>query len=101
MATKVTWLRAALDDLDNVLGFIEKQSPTYATIVGESIIAAVEDLALFPLMGPQVRERDEGDLRQRLVYRYRVIYRVKPDRVEIVGIVHGSRPLPGDIIDRR
>ncbi len=33
------------------------------------------------------------DLRERVVGHYRVIYRTKPDAVEIVTIIHGARLL--------
>jgi len=50
-------------------------------------------LAAFPRMGHKVPEFDDDDVRELLVYSYRVIYRVEPDRVVIAAITHGKRIL--------
>jgi plasmid stabilization system protein ParE len=45
-------------------------------------------LSLFP---PEYRR---PDLRELIFQNYRIVYRVKPDVVEIAAIVHGARLFP-------
>jgi plasmid stabilization system protein ParE len=40
-----------------------------------------------------VPELGDPEIRERFVYSYRVIYRLEPDRLLIVAVVHGRRLL--------
>jgi plasmid stabilization system protein ParE len=64
------WLPAALDDLDEIAAHIAKDSPRYAGIVAEKILAAARDLADFPRMGGIVPRWDDENYRQRIIYNY-------------------------------
>ena len=45
-------------------------------------------------MGRRVPEnRGEDEIRELLFQNYRIIYRVVPDRIEIITVLHGSRDL--------
>ena len=46
------------------------------------------------MMGRIVPEYEQDDLKERIFQNYRIVYRVKPEAVEIVAIVHGARLLP-------
>jgi len=50
-------------------------------------------LAQFPRAGHKVREFDDEDVRELLVYSYRIIYRLNPDEVLIAAVIHGKRIL--------
>jgi toxin ParE1/3/4 len=100
MAHEIVWLRAALDDLDEIAGYIARNSPHYAGVVVEKIRASSRDLATFPRMGSIVGDWDDESYRQRLIYDYRLIYRVRADRVEILAVIHGARRLPPAIRNR-
>ena len=94
MDHQVIWLRGALDDLDDIAAYIAKDSPAAASKVVEKIRDASRDLAMFPLMGPRVREWDDDNYRQRIIYSYRLIYRVSTNRITILAVWHGARLLP-------
>ena len=96
---QVVWLPAALDDLDGIADYIAADSPRYAAAVVERFKAASRDLARFPRIGPRVREWDDDSYRQRIIYSYRLIYRLRDDRVEILAVIHGARLLPDDLRD--
>jgi len=100
MAHEVVWLRAALNDLDAIGEYIAASSPRYASIVVSRLIAASRDLSRFPLMGSPVPEWEADEFRQRIVYNYRLIYRVKGSRVEILAVLHGARQLPEEYKER-
>ena len=100
MAEKIVWLRAAVADLEAIVQYISLSSPDYAAIVAQAVLDGAEDLLRFPHIGPRVPEWDRDDLRQRLVYNYRLIYRIVGQRIEILSIIHGARTLPDAHKDR-
>ena len=103
MAHAIIWLLQAAQDLQGISDYIRAQSPAYADLMIERILDAVEDLGNFPNMGPRVTGvRHKGVLlRQLLVGPYRVIYRLKYDRVIILGVIHGARDLRKAMRGRR
>jgi toxin ParE1/3/4 len=101
MAEKIVWLRAAVADLEAICEYISLSSPDYAAIVAQAVLDTTDDLLRFPRMGPRVPEWDRDDLRQRLVYNYRLIYRIAGERIEILSIIHGARILPESYKDRQ
>ena len=58
-----------------------------------AILSSAARLAEFPLSGRSVRMARRADVREILVFRYRVIYQVLPGRVEIVDVRHAARRL--------
>ena len=97
---QVVWLSAALDDLDAIAEYISADSPRYAAAVVERFKSASRDLLRFPRMGPVVPEWNDESYRQRIIYSYRLIYRIRQDRVEILAVIHGARLLPEDLRNR-
>lgn len=90
---QVRWTRRALDDLDAIFAYIALDSPAIADAFARRIVASTRRLADFPLLGRMVPEANRADLREVLVRGYRVIYRVKPDLVEVLTVQHGARQL--------
>jgi plasmid stabilization system protein ParE len=56
---------------------------------GRGVVAA----AAFPLIGRQVPEADDETMREILYSKYRIVYRVEPDRILILMVIHGARDL--------
>jgi addiction module RelE/StbE family toxin len=95
MACEVAWLRDAVSDLEEIGDYIARNSPSYSTVVVKTLYNAAIDLAQFPRMGRRVPEWDDDRYRERIVYSYRLIYRiVSDDRVEVLAYLHGARLLP-------
>jgi addiction module RelE/StbE family toxin len=93
MAHRVTWSRRALQDLEAIAEYIAADSQTYAGIVVKKIVSQTKLLRQFPRVGHKVPEFDEEDLREVIVYSYRIIYRVNAGEVLIAAVVHGKRTL--------
>ena len=91
MAHKVIWAPRALAALEEIVEYIAKQSPANAASVAQRIVAATDRLADFPRMGRIVPEFNREDIREVIVFRYRIIYRVRQDSVQLLDIVHGAR----------
>jgi len=90
---ELEWTNLALDDLENIRDYIGKDSPYYAKQFIERIFDAAENLQDHPKIGRPVPETDRDDVRELIFQSYRIIYRTKPDRVQIVTVIHGSRDL--------
>lgn len=89
---KIVWSDPAVSDLEAIWEHIARDSPHYARRVVARLLEAVEPLADLPNMGRRVPEAAEPtDLRELIVYDYRIIYRPAAERVEILTVVHGSR----------
>lgn len=91
---KIEWTAPAVDDLTGVRDYIARDSELYAGRFVGRILDAVEKLAAFPKMGRRVPEAEEQEeLREILFQSYRIIYRLKPEKVQILSVLHGSRDL--------
>jgi addiction module RelE/StbE family toxin len=101
---QIEWTDPALDDLEAIRDYIGNDSPHYARQFVERVFAVVEKLQDHPHIGRPVSEADHGDVRELIFQGYRIIYRTKPDRVQIATVIHGSRKLaaketePWDIV---
>ncbi|GMU84294.1 MAG: hypothetical protein AMXMBFR47_41640 [Planctomycetota bacterium] len=102
MAYQVVWTTGALDDLDGIAAYIALDSSAHAAAVVSRILECSLSVADFPLAHRPVPELGDDAVRQRIVYSYRLIYRVLQDagRIEILAVIHGARLLPEDLRDR-
>ena len=94
MDREVVWSRWASDDLVSVGEHISRDSEAYATIVVRELVAAARSLRVFAERGRRVPEYDDPSLRELIVRKYRLVYRVHPERVEVLRILHGAREMP-------
>ncbi|MBK5258092.1 MAG: type II toxin-antitoxin system RelE/ParE family toxin [Thermoanaerobaculia bacterium] len=93
MAWRVVWSGPAWNHLEDAATYIAKDSPRYAaTLIGEAREAA-RSLRQFANRGRHVPEWNDPSLRELLVSRYRLIYRVRSDQVEILAFIHQARDL--------
>ena len=94
--TRVRWTPQAADDLQAIYDFIARDSPYYAQLTVERILASIDLLEQFPLRGRQIPERPREDLRELIVRPYRLVYRVG-EAVKILTIFRGSRLFPTNL----
>lgn len=87
----VVWSGPAKKDLKQIYDYIARDSKFYARKVAYDVVERVENLDRFPNIGRIVPEVNDPNIKEIFVYSYRVIYAVKPDRVEILTILHGRR----------
>jgi plasmid stabilization system protein ParE len=80
--------------LKGIHAYIAQDSPRYALAMSDRITRRARQCGEFPLAGARVSEYDADDVREVLEYPYRIIYRILPDRVDILAVVHGARRLP-------
>jgi toxin ParE1/3/4 len=93
MAHRIVWSRRAVQDLDSLTAYIAADSPAYAGVVLKNIVNQTRILARFPRAGRKVPEFDDENVRELIVYSYRIIYRLQNDEALIVAVIHGKRIL--------
>ena len=90
---KLIWSPRALADLQAICEYIARDSDRYAKLFAERVVQLTESMPQHPLLGATVPEYGREDLRERRFQNYRIVYRVAPDRIEIVTISHAARLL--------
>jgi toxin ParE1/3/4 len=61
--------------------------------VVKKVVHQTKLLSRFPRSGRKVPEFDNENIRELLVYSYRVIYRLEETEVVIAAVIHGKRML--------
>ena len=74
--------------------YIAQDSPAYAQRTVDRLITRSERLSTHPLLGSTVPEYTSEDVRELVERPYRIMYRVLPDRVHILAVIHGAQSLP-------
>ena len=100
MDFEVEWSPEATEDLESIAEYIGRDSEFYARAIVAEILAVSRNIREFPLIGRIVPEIGNDRIRERLVYSYRLVYRVEPQRILVVAVIHGKRLLesvPGPI----
>ena len=100
MAHKIIWSPIVIEDLEAIATFISRDSESYAAAMIQQIVDAVELASLFPRMGREVPELNDVDIREMIVQKYRVIYRVVPEAIKIGAVIHGARDLEKALLGR-
>jgi addiction module RelE/StbE family toxin len=90
---EVRWSPEAADDLEQIVQYIQTDSPEVARTVAAMIMDAAGGLSVFPNRGRVGRMEGTRELvLDRLPWI--AVYRVRNDAVEIVRIYHGAQGWP-------
>ena len=89
-----TWTETATDQLRAIRDYLARSSPGYAQAIAERIVVRTEALASQPLIGPEVPEYGDPNIREIFEHPYRILYRVDGSDVQVVAVIHSSRRLP-------
>lgn len=95
----VKWSTPAKLDLKQIHDYIARDSKFYAQKVSSEIVEKSEKLNSFPEVGRIVPEIEDPNIRELLIYSYRLIYEVFSDKVEILALVHGKRNFIRDFLN--
>ncbi len=90
---RVVWTRRALDDLDAIGRYIAGDSPGAAHRWILCLVNRADTLADFPGRGRVVPEYSDPGVREIIVGNYRVVYRVRVQKVEILTVFDGRKLL--------
>ena len=89
--TQVLWAPQAIQDVEAIRAHVARDSTHYADLVVERIVEAVERLKDNPRSGRVVPELGDESIREVIHGNYRIVYRLRPDLVEIATVFHGAR----------
>ena len=87
----VFWSTPEIDDLKAIQVYITQGSEHYAAEFIQRILQSVQKLERFPELGRMVPEIQDPIARELVFQNYRILYRVKLDRIDIVAVIHGRR----------
>ena len=93
MAFKLKWSEEALEDIESIATYIEKDSPTYAKSVVSKFFEKAEIVQEYSELGRKVPEFNDDTIRELFVYSYRLIYKIYDNKILFVAVVHGKRLL--------
>lgn len=91
MARALVWSPEALEDIEAIAAYIERDSPWYAKAVASKIVETAQAIPEYPELGRAVPEIGDAAIRERLIHRYRLIYRVEPDRIVVADEIQARR----------
>ncbi len=97
----VIWSIPAKNDLKKIHDYIAEDSKHYALKVSQEFVARSEALLDFPEMGRIVPEIGNPNIRELIIYSYRLTYEVSSDRIEILAIIHCKQNFTGDYEELR
>jgi len=93
MARSLIWSEAAQADIDDIEAHIAIGAPLEARRVVEKIREIASKQRDFPFSARMIPEFQDPSRRETFIYEYRLMYRVEPDRVRVLRVVHGRRLL--------
>jgi plasmid stabilization system protein ParE len=92
---KIGWSEEGLKRFQQILEYIEEDSFQNAAKVATTTWNRIQQLKEFPELGRIVPEFNRKEIRELIVYNFRIVYRQKSkDLIEIVGIHHSAQILP-------
>lgn len=96
---KIKWTHEALERLFEIEDFISQDSPEQAEKFVDQIIEHAESLSDKPLRGRTVPEISNPDIRELIFRKYRIVYRINGNNLEILTVFEGHRLLRIDEIE--
>jgi len=94
---KVYWTDQAKSRLRLIHEYIATDAPIVAKQVIDRLLIRSRQIGELPYSGRAVPEFQREDVRELLERPYRIIYRILPDRIDILSILHYRQLLPGDL----
>ncbi len=91
---RLLWTRRAYADLVQVGDFIARDNPAAAERMVKLLMAAAEKVRATPRAGRRVPELRRDDLRELVVRGYRLVYRLRADRLTVLTVFERHRLLP-------
>lgn len=89
---------SAYNDLEDIENYISQDSPLMARRFINKIFERIDQLYNYPTSGKPVPEIKDKSIRELLLNKYRIIYKVVDEQhINIIRIVHGSRLLDIDV----
>ncbi len=90
---KIRWTHEALDQLIEIEDYISKDSPARAIQFVDQLIEHAESISDKPRVGRIVPELANPDIRELILKKYRIVYRLDKNYIEVLTVFEGHRML--------
>jgi len=90
---KVVWTQEALDRLFDIEDFISQDSPKRAARFVNYLIQRGEGVSKNPRIGRIVPEISNPNIREVIAKKYRIIYKIQENKIEILTVFEGHKLL--------
>ena len=97
---KVHWTDRAKQRLKRIHDHIAKDSPFVAPRVIERIVRRSIQIGDAPYSGREVPDYRDQHLRELLERPYRILYRIREDRIDVITVMHYRQLLPSDLTEQ-
>lgn len=95
---EIAWTEPAVAEVSAYIDFLAELDPDAAERWYRAVIQAIERASGFPHIGRVVPELSREDVREVIVSKHRVIYRVTATHLVVWSVHHGHRPLAPDVV---
>jgi toxin ParE1/3/4 len=92
---RVHWTNSAERHLDAIYAHIALDSPEYARRMVDRLTRRSIQIAEFPHSGRKVPEYDLDHIREIIEGSFRIIYAIKPDQIDVIGVIHAAMDVLG------
>jgi len=99
----VIWTDDAVDDLNNIIGYIFKDNQTNAKNMYMSIKKICQDLDHFPFRGhivPELQAFGFSEYKELIYKRWRIIYSIEGEKVYLLLILDTKQDMQEQLIKR-
>jgi plasmid stabilization system protein ParE len=97
---EVIWTTRALACLAEISDYISQDNPDAARRWVARLVRCAADATTNPLAGRVVPELGRDDVREVFGRSYRIMYRVRDDKLRVLFVTQGSRPVDArDLVD--
>ncbi|CAN5643562.1 type II toxin-antitoxin system mRNA interferase toxin, RelE/StbE family [soil metagenome] len=93
---RVNWTETAIEHLSSIYEYVAQNSPSYAQRIVDQLTRRAQQISQFPNSGRAVPELDLPQVREVIEGPYRIIYRILPDRIDVLAVLHGAQQTPWD-----
>jgi len=99
---RLSWSDKAIRDLEAIYDFIAADSPFYAKIQVERVVAVTERISMYPESGRSIPELPHLPHQELICGSYRVVYRheTESETVFIVSVVHAARLMKDELLQQ-
>lgn len=94
---KVHWTARAITRLDAICAHIAQDSPFAAAAMERRLLLRSRQISAHPHSGRAVSDFARDDVRELIEGSYRLIYRIRSDRIDVLAVMHCAQLLPSDL----
>ena len=89
----VYWTETAIQHLSSFYTYLSQTSPAYAQRTVDRITRRSQQIATFPNSGRVVPEFDNDRIREIIEGKYRIIYTLQSNQIEVLAVLHGAQSI--------